>query len=309
MPAARCKLLNVPSLTDVQLSFTGYVQAQKRAALARGREGQAYSFGPEQRTRQRLGRLRPVVLALELGLSRFDKVSRAALLQGAVEINSVQFSSLAKALGQAAAALGVPAPRAFVSPTVAIHETSVFGTTDDCILVLPAVFVDQLSPDELQCTLASDLGRIHNEHTPLLTALWVLQTDAPTALKWVATPASLLLTSWARGADITADRAGLLVSRNFAAMATGLAKRMGAGRRPLSEIQPEVALQHLDSEQPHPDVGLDVEQWNRWRTRVKALRLFEKTAFYQAGAAVTSGGTSLTLAQCNDETAKLLGAL
>jgi len=248
------------------------------------------------------------MLALELGLAQFEKAGRAALLEGAVEINSVQFSSLSKALAQAAAALGVPPPRAFVSPTVGVHETNVFGTADDCILVLPAAFVDHLSSEELQCTLASDLGRIHNDHTPLLTALWVLQTDAPTALKWVATPASLLLTSWARGADITADRAGLLVSRNLAAMATALAKRLGAGRRLLSDIRTEGALQQLDSEQPHPDLGLDVEQWNQWRTRVKALRLFERTAFYQAGGGVTSGSSSLTLAQCNDEIVKLLGA-
>lgn len=308
MPAARCKLQNVPSLTDTQLSFSGYVQEHKRAALARSREGSTYSFGPEQRTRQRLGRLRPVVLALELGLGQFEKTGRAELLQGAVQINSLQFASLSKVLFQAAAALGVPPPRAFVSPTVGVHESSVFGTADDAILVLPAAFVDHLSPDELLCTLASDLGRIHNEHTPLLTALWVLQTDAPSALKWVATPASLLLTAWARGADITADRAGLLVSRNFVSVATALAKRLGEGRRLLSDLQPHVALQQLDSGQPHPDVGLDVEQWNQWRTRVKALRLFERTAFYQASGGAASGGKSLTLAQCNDETVKLLGA-
>jgi hypothetical protein len=308
MSAARCKLQNVPSLTDAQLSFTAYVQEHKRAALARARQGAAYAFGPEQRTRLRLGRLRPVVLALDLGLAQFDKTGRQSLLAGAVEINEGQFPALARLLAQAVLALGLRAPRAFVSPTVEVRQSNAYGTADEAILVLPAAFIDHMSSEELQCTLASDLGRIHNAHPPLLTAWWVLQTDAPAALRWMATPALLLLASWARGADITADRAGLLVSRNLVAMATALAKRLGAGRQLLADIHPEHALQNLDSDKPDPQLGLELEDWNQWRMRVKAMRLFEQTAFYKAAAGSSTGVTGMSLAQCNDEIAKLLGA-
>ena len=303
-----CKLVTVPFLTDAQVSFTHYVQGRKRTAAARAREGAAYAYGGEQRTRLRLGRLRPVVLSLELGLAEFAKSGRALLLQGAIEVGPTRFPLVAKATADAAAALGLPVPRTFVSPSIDIREASVFGDADEPLLVLPAVFVDHLSAPELQSTLGSDMGRVHNGHAPLLTALWVLQTAAPTALRWVAKPATLLLTSWARGADITADRAGLLVSRNFASTAGALAKRLGGGRRLLADIQAEGALQHLDSPEPHADVGLQAEQWNQWRLRVKALDLFRRTAFYQGGAGDSAGAPGLTLAECNDQVATLLGA-
>lgn len=309
MPAAACKLVTVPSLTEPQLSFTRYVHEHKRAAEARAREGATYAFGPEQRTRQRLGRLRPVVLALELGLSEFEKTGRAEMLAGAVEIGPTHFPALAQVLTQTAGALGLTTPRAYVSPTAGVYEANVFGTADDPLLVLPAALVDHLSADEVQSTIASGLGRIHNAHTPLLTALWVLQTDAPAALRWVAKPASLLLTAWARGADITADRAALLATRNLAAVVSALAKRLGGGRRLLGEVTSEAAMANLDSAAPVAELGLNETEWNQWRVRVRALQLFSQTAFYQGGSGALTGPSSLTLAQCNDRVAVLLGGV
>ena len=299
----------MPSLTDDQLSFTRFVQEQKRSADARAREGAAYAYGPELRTRQRLGRVRPVVLALDVGLADFEKRGRARLLEGSLEVGDGRFPTLAKPLREAAAALGVPVPRTYVSPGVGVHEACVFGTEDDPLVVLPAVFVDHLSAAELQCTLASALGRIHNGHAPWLTALWILQTEAPLALRWAATPASALLSAWVQGADITADRASLLVTRNLEASASALAKRLGGGRHLLADIRAEAALAHLDGGQPHPDVGLEPNEWHRWRMRVKAMELFRRTAFFTGGAGVASGPSSLTMAQCNDQVATLLGAI
>lgn len=252
------------------------------------------------------------MMALDVGLSDFDKRGRARLLEGSIEVGNGEggrFPVVAKPLSVAAAALGVPVPRAYVSPSVGVHEACVFGTEDEPLVVLPAVFVDHFSPAELHCTLACALGRIHNGHAPWLTALWVLQTDAPVALRWAATPASALLGAWAQGANITADRASLLVTRNFVAATAALAKRLGGGRRLLADIRTESALTHLDAPFPHPEIGLEPGEWHTWRTRVKAMELFRHTAFFAGGAGEAAGPASLTMAQCNDQVSTLLGAL
>lgn len=299
-------------LSESQLSFSRYVQAEKRAAEARVREGAAYAYGPELRTRNRLGRVRPVVLALEMGLAEFQKTGRAHLLEGAVEVASGRFAEVGRQVAAAARTLGLDPPRVFISPTVGIREACVFGTAEEAMVVLPAAFVDHLSASELSATVASALGRIHNQHTPLLTTLWVLDTSAPAALRWVGKSAAVVLGAWAQGADVTADRAALLVTRNLNATAGALAKRLGGGRRLLSDIRAEDALAHVDSLQPHPAAGLDAVAWTLWRRRVKAMSLFMETAFYRGGGAPEAvqgeAGATLTLSACNDIVSDLLGA-
>ncbi len=300
--------------SDVDISFLRYVQEHKRAAAARVREGAAYAYGPELRTRNRLGRVRPVVLALELGLREFQKAGRARLLEGAVEVASGRFAAVDQLVADAAKALGLPPARCFISPTVGVHDACVFGTSDEALVILPAAFVDHLSAAELSATVGSALGRVHNQHTPLLTALWVLETGAPAALRWVSRPAAMVLSAWAQGANITADRAGLLVTRNLHATAGALAKRLGGGRRLLADIQVGDALAHLDSPRPHPESGLDFEVWDQWRVRVQALELFSQTAFYKGGGKapgavdLPSSEAAMTLAECNDRVSALLGA-
>ena len=314
----------------MDISFLRYVQEHKRAAAARVREGAAYAYGPELRTRNRLGRVRPVVLALELSLREFHKSGQARLLEGAVEVAQGRFALAAQLVADAAKALGLPPPRCFISPTVGVHDACVFGTSDEALIVLPAAFVDHLTAAELLATVGSALGRVHNQHTPLLTALWVVRTGAPAALRWVGRPAAAVLSAWARGADITADRAGLLVTRNLRATAAALAKRLGGGRRLLADINVSDALAQLDSPRPHPECGLDAESWDIWRVRVQALELFSQTAFYKGGGQSTptnqgspSGPANpdihsshdsspgepggMTLAECNDRVGALLG--
>lgn len=300
--------------SDVDISFLRYVQEHKRAAAARVREGAAYAYGPELRTRNRLGRVRPVVLALELGLREFQKHGRARLLEGAVEVAAGRFAAVDQLVADAAKGLGLPPARCFISPTVGVHDACVFGTSDEALVVLPAAFVDHLSAAELSATVGSALGRVHNQHTPLLTALWVLETGAPPALRWVSRPAAMALSAWAQGSNITADRAGLLVTRNLRATAGALAKRLGGGRRLLADIQVGDALAHLDSPRPDPESGLDFEAWDLWRVRVQALELFSQTAFYKGGGKAPgtvdapSAEAAMTLAECNDRVSALLGA-
>lgn len=304
--------------SELDISFLRYVQERKRAAAARVREGAAYAFGPELRTRHRLGRVRPVVLALELGLREFQKTGRARLLEGAVEVSAGRFAPVTHALAEASRLLGLLPPRTFISPTVGVHDACVFGTGEEALVVLPAALVDHLSAAELTATLGSALGRVHNQHTPLLTSLWVLETGAPAALRWVSRPARVVLGLWSQGANITADRAGLLVTRNLKATASALAKRLGGGRRLLADIRVDEALAHLDSPQPHGECGLDFEAWDDWRRRVRALELFSQTAFYKGGGQekLTEGRqdegeppAGLTLAECNERVSALLGGL
>lgn len=203
--------------------FQRYVARRKGARAAEQREGAAYAYAGDLRVRRVLARLRPVTLALEQAARLWQATARAELLATAVRANEREFPRVMTALGRAARALHVEPPPLYVTPHVELTAHS-FGTDEAPQLLLHAELTETLGDAELLHVLGAELGHVQNDHVLLGTALHYLRRAPGGFLRWIVRPAVGALSGWERRAAITADRAGLLASRDLAASKAVISK-------------------------------------------------------------------------------------
>jgi hypothetical protein len=251
--------------------FQRYVARRKGAREAERREAAAYAYRGDLKVRRTLGRLRPVTLALEASARLWRHSARAELLGTAVRASETRFPRVAEESARAAERLHVAAPPVFVSPHLSVSAHT-FGTDDEPTILLHASLADGLGDAELRHALGAELGRVQNGHVLYATALYYLVRREATFLRWIVRPAVLALASWSRRAQVTADRAGLLASRDLDASLSAIEK-LAAPIGP-----PEGGAQTAS---PTLDVG----------RRARVLELFAGSAYYH-GASGGSGGAS-----------------
>jgi Zn-dependent protease with chaperone function len=201
-------------MPKVDLDFQRYVERRKGAREAQTREGAAYAYAGDLKVLRTLERLRPVRLALEGTVRLWRGSARSELLATASKVSPASHPEVHAAAGKCAERLHIAPPDVYVGQVPA-PGVQTFGTHEDPIVVVDWALIAQLSPEELSDVLGRELGRIQNGHVVFATALYYLTHKANRFLRWVVTPALIALRGWSRRAQITADRAGLLCSRNL----------------------------------------------------------------------------------------------
>jgi Zn-dependent protease with chaperone function len=200
-------------MPTVDFDFQRYVARKKGARAAQVREGAAYAYPGDVRLLRTLDKLRPVSLVLEETGRLWKSVARAEVLGTAVKALAPRYERVRVAVRRCAEILHIDAPAVYISPQPAGVLT--LGTDEETYIVLSQGLLDMLSDDELLDVIGRECGRIQNGHVPFGTALHYLTQNASTVVRWAVKPATLTLRSWARRADITADRAGLLCARSL----------------------------------------------------------------------------------------------
>ncbi len=272
---------------EIDFSFRRYVAGRTGAAAARAREGAAYAYAGDAKVRARLDAIRPVTLAVEATLRRWQAVEKPLMLASAVKVSQAQFARVFALAARCAETLRVPVPAVYVSsapafvPDVGAH---VLGTTDDPAIVLGGSAVDRLHDADLLATvLGRACGQIQNDHTRYLTALHFLRHADSLFVRWTAKPATLALQAWVRRADVTGDRAGLLCARDLDAALRAVAQ--------------------LETDHPHPDAS----------KRAQALRIFAETTYFRSMMAASEGAApataGITKEECDARVSDLFGVL
>jgi len=209
--AAR-KLCNVFPMPTVDFDFQRYVARKKGVRAAQVREGAAYAYPGDVRLLRTLGRLRPVELSLLEAGRLWQSIARAELLGPSLRAIAPKYTRVAQAAKRCAEILHIELPTVYVMPRPSGVLT--LGTEAETYIVLSQGLLDSLNDEELLDVVGRECGRIQNGHVPFRTALHYLQHNAGTMTRWAVRPATLTLQAWARRADITADRAGLLCARS-----------------------------------------------------------------------------------------------
>lgn len=200
-------------MPTVDFDFQRYVARRKGARAAQVREGAAYAYPGDVRLLRTLDRLRPVQLALEEAGRLWKSGARAELLGTAVRALPPRFERVQQAARRCAEILHIDIPGVQIVPQPSGVIT--LGTEEETYIVLSQGLLELLSDSELLDVLGRECGRIQNGHVPFRTALHYATHNASTLVRWAVRPATLTLEAWARRADITADRAGLLCARNL----------------------------------------------------------------------------------------------
>jgi len=296
----------------IDLSFSRYVAARKDAAQARSREGAAYAYAGDLRVRRTLDKIRPVTLAVEAAVRFWQSVERSRMLGTAVRVTDKQFPNLHKLAVRCADTLQIAVPTVYVSPDIGSLNAHTFGTADESYIVLNAALIDHLTEPELLDVIGHECGHIQNDHTVYMTALYFLSRAGGTLLRWGAKPATLALKGWARRAEITCDRAGLICTRDLDVSVACLAKLALGSRKLYADINLDEYLKQLDESRGPGRLDELSRSHPYLPKRVAALRAFAETTYYRSlvKAANDSTPTSgISREECDARVAKLLAVL
>ena len=290
-------------MATVDLSFSRYVAKCKGALQARAQEAAMYAYGADLRVRANLERLRPVGLALQTAAGLWDG-GKARLLTGAVRAGEQKFPGLRTHLARCAQILGIPEPPLYLAADASL-TVHTFGNRDEATIVMASALIDRLSEAELLFVLGRECGHIQNGHVMYLTARHFLAHADSAVLRIGAQPAVRALDAWARRAQVTADRAGLLCGRDVNVASAALVKlAMGPDGDPTRTEAYLHALAEAQDDAVRLNQILAMER--DLAVRIAALRLFADTAYYLGGAGTTLPPGALTREECDVKVADLL---
>lgn len=147
-----------------------------------------------------------------------EKRIRLLFLANAVRINERQNPDLYKTFVEACEILDLDTvPELYVTQSPDLNAMAV--GIDQPFIVVNSAMVQSCSKEELRCVLGHETGHILSGHalyhTMLVVLLRIMQAVVPRAIIMMALPILLALQEWSRKSELSADRAGLLVSQDL----------------------------------------------------------------------------------------------
>ncbi|MGH9906475.1 MAG: M48 family metallopeptidase [Pyrinomonadaceae bacterium] len=151
-----------------------------------------------------------------------ESAIRVIFTASAVKVTAKQCPDLYAKLQVACTTLGVDMPDLFVQQNPVANAFT--GGVERPVIVLYSQLIERLTDEEVLAVVAHEVGHIHAEHVLYLTAARLIEYLAKTAV--LASPLTgivkeiLTLTmrtallAWARRAELSCDRAALLVTQN-----------------------------------------------------------------------------------------------
>lgn len=276
---------------EVDLDFSRYVALRRGDAETRARDGAAYAYAGEHKVRRTLAYARPVTLAIEATVRLWQNVARAELLGSAVKVTNQQFPRLYAVAARCAATLHIPVPAVYVTPALGELNAHTLGTNEDSYIVVNGALVDHLTDDELTFVIGHECGHIHNSHVVFGTALHYLTAAAAFYIRWTVQPAILALKAWARRAEITCDRAGLLCTRNLDTATSAIVKTALGSQKLYKELDVGEYLKQL--QEGRKGLGRLSEMFRSHPylpKRIEAMRIFAESSFYRRVARLGEDG-------------------
>src|ERR687894_3312002 len=151
-----------------------------------------------------------------------ESVIRVIFTASAVKVTPKQCPDLYAKLQVACTTLGVDMPELFVQQNPMVNAFT--GGVKRPVIVLYSGLLERLTDEEILAVIAHEVGHIHAEHVLYLTAARLLEFLAKSAL--AATPIAKIaleilssamrtaLLAWSRRAELSCDRAALLVTQD-----------------------------------------------------------------------------------------------
>jgi Zn-dependent protease with chaperone function len=151
-----------------------------------------------------------------------ESAIRVIFTASAVKVTPEQCPDLHAKLQVACTTLGVDMPELFVQQSPVVNAFT--GGVERPVIVLHSSLLERLTDEEVLAVVAHEVGHIHAEHVLYLTAARLIEALAGAAL--AAAPIAAIVTqiltgtmraallAWARRAELSCDRAALLVTQD-----------------------------------------------------------------------------------------------
>jgi Zn-dependent protease with chaperone function len=151
-----------------------------------------------------------------------ESAIRVIFQASAVRVGPDQCPDLYAKLQVACTTLGVDMPALFVHQNPTVNAFT--GGVEKPVIVLHSSLLERLTDEEVLAVLAHEVGHIHAEHVLYLTAARLMEAlaNAAIAAAPIAKTVAQILSSsmraallaWARRAELSCDRAALLVTQD-----------------------------------------------------------------------------------------------
>jgi Zn-dependent protease with chaperone function len=289
-----------------QLDFEAFVARRRAERSGGGAEttGHEYTYTFDRQSRVAFENTKPVALAVEASVRLFKHIGKHQLLGHAVKVSERQFSRIHGITKRASDTLQITMPQVFVvnSPT---FNAGTLGTNDDSFIMVHSALLEQYSDEELLTVIGHECGHIHNSHVAYLTALHYLTYMAGMFVPWILQPALVALRTWSRRAEITCDRAGMLVSRDQQAAERAITKLAVGSRKLYEEFNLDAFLEQHEEGTHGIGKYMEVFATHPWLPkRVLAMRVFGDSQLYRT--AVGGPASGLTMSEVDGRVASLL---
>lgn len=193
-----------------------------------------------------------------------ESMLRVILTASAVKVTPQQCPDLYVKLQVACTTLGVEMPELFVLQSPIVNAFT-YGA-EKHVVVLHSALLERLTDEEVLAVISHEVGHIHAEHVLYLTAARLLQAIADGAIAasplhklavaLISTTMEAALNAWMRRAELSGDRAALLVTQDPHVIGRLMMKL--AGGTFASKVDYEQFLvQARDFQQNYDDKALD----------------------------------------------------
>jgi len=162
-----------------------------------------------------------------------------------VKVGETQLPRLHRLLRDAANVLDIDCPSLYIrqNPQPNAYTLAISGQKP--LIVVHTSLVELLTEEELQAVLAHELGHLKADHGVWLTAANVLAlagTSLPGVPSFVANNVEEALLRWLRAAELTCDRAALLVAKDPRVVISTLMKLAGGTPKLADQLNVESFL-------------------------------------------------------------------
>lgn len=273
-------------------SFADFVKARKQPGEETRLDTTTPYAHPTDTAVQRFLSRGGLQSTVEAVVNAYLRVAFGTLLNDSVQVSPRQFPELYSLLTDCAERLSIPVPRLLIGPDRGGMGMNAFtfGTNEHCFVFVTSFLALQLAPEELRFVLGHECGHIHNRHVTFLTLaymthyrlfskFWLDQVK----YKFPLLATKIPLDTWQRRAEVTADRAGALCTRDVEAGARALIKlRLGFSAL-AQQVDVDAYLAQDDEARRHPFVERGQELTYSHplvAKRIKMLRLFGRSELF-----------------------------
>src|SRR5258707_2166011 len=189
------------------------------------------------------------LVGLDLGASKHmefqvERVYYVYNIASAVRVGPKQFPRLYEMLRESCAILDLPEPELYVDQSPLVNALT-YGHTRPFVTLYTAL-LDLLSDDEVMAIIAHELGHIKCGHVLYMEmARWLrdLTASISETTFGIGRPVALALfaaiMNWQRRAELSADRAELLVMQDERPVISALTKLAGGTQRLADQLDPD----------------------------------------------------------------------
>lgn len=245
-----------------------------------------FAFPEDKDAIDALKAIEPIPTLVNKAVDLFQRpVIRNRLLANAQQIDEESFPevySLAKTCGKVLC-LDI-FPELYVIRSPELNALTVGGNNAP-IIVLYSSLIQGMAGGELATVIGHEMGHVKSAHTPYHTLAYLLARGILSlgAFATLFIPLQLMLSSWHRDSEITADRASLIVTGNVDLVKrTQIKLRLG-----LSQIDDNVNLTEFLEQQEKLENSLTSQLTELWMPhpftakRIRQLEEFSRTQEYK----------------------------